>query len=307
MATWLCAGGTVLSRRGGGRGRAVPVEQLQPGDELCLRGSGVARLGWVGRLRLSTAELASQPALWPVQIAAGALHDGAPAAMVLPDCLLEVPGGAPTAAKWLVDGLLLRRPPPTAPLDIFSLVVDGPGEPDGPCQADGQPAPRPDDAGLFAVRRRLADRAGIVPGPLRGSLDALDGRLIDGWVADETDSARAVAIEVMVDGVASPPVVAELFRADLAAAGIGDGRHAFHVTFDPALDRRRHHLVRVRRALDGADLPGSPALLDGAAGVGTLLQGLADVAALRPAAEAAVRALAVRLEAAACRDPRLPG
>jgi len=54
--------------------------------------------------------------------------------------------------------------------------------------------------------------------------------------------------------------------------------------------------VRVRRALDGAELPGSPALLDGAAELVRLLDGFADIATLRPAAEAAVRVLAARLE-----------
>jgi|GEM_PF-4976266 len=310
MATWLCTGGTQLAGPLS-MGRCRPVEhgavpviaqrigQLVPGDEVPLRGGGVGRLGWVGRLRLSTAELASRPALWPVQIAAGALGDGSPAAEALPECLLELPGCVPTAAKWLVDGLLLHRPAPTAPLDIFSLVVEGHGAPEGLCQGDGPPAPRPDDAALFAVRRHLADRAGVVPGPLRGSLDALDNQRVGGWVADGGTLARVVAVEVMVDGVALPPVVAEMFRADLAAAGIGDGRRAFHVAFEPWLGRRHRHLVRVRRALDGADLPGSPALLDGAAELMPLLDGFADIATLRPAVETAVRALAARLEDAA--------
>lgn len=295
MATWLCTGGTLLSARG----RAMPVEQLVPGDAVRLRGGGSGRLDWVGRLRLSTAELASRPALWPVRIAAGALGDGAAATVALPECLLEVPGCPPTAVKWLVDGLLLHRPAPTAPLDIFSLVVEGQCAPEGLCQADSAPAPRPDDAALFALRRHLVARAGVVPGPLRGSLDALDAQRVGGWVADDGNPTRAVAIEVMVDGTALPPVVAEMFRTDLAAAGIGDGQRAFRIEFESALDRRRRHLVRVRRALDGADLPGSPALLDGAAEVGKLLDVFADVAVLRPAAEAAVRALAARLEAAA--------
>ncbi len=292
MMTWLCTGGTLLTRRG----RAVPVEQLVPGDHVLLRGGGLGRLDWIGRLRLSTAELASRPALWPVRIAAGAPDDRSPAAVSLPDCMLELPGYAPIAAKWLVDGLLLHRPAPNGPLDIFSLMVEGQAAPEGLCQLDGQPAPRPDDAALFAARRHLAARAGVVPGQLRGSLDALDGQRVGGWVADDGAPARAVAVEVMVDGVVVPPVVAEMFRADLAAAGIGDGRRAFHVAFDHVLDRRHRHLVRVRRALDGADLPGSPALLDGAAKLVPLLDGFPDISTLRPAAEAAVRALAARLE-----------
>jgi hypothetical protein len=62
---------------------------------------------------------------------------------------------------------------------------------------------------------------------------------------------------------------------------------------EPPLDPRRRHLVRVRRALDGADLPGSPALLDAAVGLGAVLEGMDDSDALREAA----RALAARIEA----------
>lgn len=294
-ATWLCAGGTLLSS--GGRGTLV--EQLLPGDDVSLCGGGVGQVRWVGRLRLSVTELGNRPSLWPVQIVAGALGDGMPATAVLPECILEVPGCVPVAAKWLVDGVLLHRPVPNVPLDIFTLVFDGQGAPAGHCQADGQPPPRPDDADLFAVRRHLAARAGRATGLLRGSLDAVDGHGVAGWAYDEATPAGAVAVEVIEDGVVLPPVVAEMFRADLGAAGIGDGRHAFHVAFDPPLDRRRRHLVRVRRALDGSDLPGSPALLDGAAGVVPLLHEFADIATLRPAVEAAMRALAARLESAA--------
>jgi len=194
---------------------------------------------------------------------------------------------------------LLHRPAPTAPLDIFSLVVEGHGAPEGLCQADGPPAPRPDDAALFAVRRHLAARAGVAPGPLRGSLDAVDGQRVGGWVADGGDLARVVAVEVMVDGVALPPVVAEIFRTDLAAAGPARDRRPRGTPAAHPRCRRHRHLVRVRRALDGADLPGSPALLDGAAELMPLLDGFADIATLRPAVETAVRALAARLEDAA--------
>jgi hypothetical protein len=296
---WLCTGGTDVRTHAG----SVRVEHLAPGAAIRTWGGGSAAVEWIGRLHLSVQALAMQPERWPVRIAAGALADDWPASdmLALPDLVLEVPGFAPTAAKWLVNGSGLTRQAPVAPLDIHTLFLDGDGPPDGMCMAaDATPAPRPDDAALFALRRHLAIRAGEGSGTLRGSLDAVGAREVAGWIADGDAPGRPVAIEVIVDGHACPPVVADRLRADLAEAGIGDGHRAFRVTFAPPLSRTRHHLIRVRRAVDGADLPGSPALLDGAPRrLPALLEQLDDAAVLRPAAEAAVRALAARLGGAA--------
>ncbi|MCC6718414.1 MAG: Hint domain-containing protein [Acetobacteraceae bacterium] len=292
MATWLCIGGTRLATPHG----AVAVEDLVPGTKLAMRDGPPQPVGGIGRIRLSVIELLTRAELWPVRIAAGALADGIPAAdaVVMAEQPLAAPGFAPVAAKWLVDGIGLRRPMPGAALDVYSLSL--PGAPAGDaCLGDGAAAARPADAVLHDVRRHLADRAGIAAGTLAGSVDTVTGRRIGGWAADA--SAHPVAVELEVDGGIAPPCVADLPRADLAAAGVGDGRRGFQLTFDPPPDPRRSHLLRLRRALDGADLPGSPVLLDSAAGIAALLAALAPGPELDESIAAACRAVAGRLAA----------
>lgn len=289
MATWLCVGGSRLRTPDG----AVAVERLLPGTVLATEDGGTAAVGAVGRIRLSVAALLARPALWPVRIAAGALGPGVPDGdvVVLADQALAVAGCAAVAAKWLVNGTTLCRPVPQAPLEVFSLAL--PAAPAGVfCVPDGaQQQGRPDEAMLRSLRRRLADGAA---GGLAGSLDEVGARRVAGWADD--GSGRPVALELEVDGVAAPPLVAGLARADLAAAGIGDGRRGFALALEPALDPRRRHQLRLRRAVDGADLPGSPALLDAAAAIGAVLAALPGDAAARAAVEAACRVVAGRLE-----------
>ncbi len=57
----------------------VAVEALAPGDLVLTRDAGLQPLRWIGRRPLSSADLAAQPDLRPVRIAAGALGRGLPA------------------------------------------------------------------------------------------------------------------------------------------------------------------------------------------------------------------------------------
>ena len=295
MARWLCTGGTRLVTPHG----PIAVEDVRPGMVLLARDGAALIAGPVGRIRLSVAELLTRPALWPVRVAAGVLGDGLPAhdVLVLADQPLAVRGAAPIAAAWLVDGVALDRPPPVAPLDVYSLTIDGAGIPAGMVMADGASPPRPADAALRVVRQDLAAAAGIAAGPLLGSVDGVAADHLEGWADD--GSGRPVALELVIDGVVAPPVPAGRLRSDLAAAGIGDGRRGFVIPLDPPLDRRRRHLLRLRRALDGAELPGSPILLDAVAELASLLDAVPDERVRRQAVEAAARAVAARLAAIA--------
>ena len=300
MARWLCTGGTRLATPHG----PIAVEHVLPGMVLLARDGAALIAGPVGRIRLSVAELLTRPALWPVRVVAavlqeGVLGDGLPAhdVLVLADQPLAVRGAAAIAAAWLVDGAALDRPPPVAPLDVYSLTLDGAGIPAGMVMADGAGPPRPADAALRVVRQDLAAAAGIAAGPLLGSVDGVAADHLEGWADD--GSGRPVALELVIDGVAAPPVPAGRLRSDLAAAGIGDGRRGFVIPLDPPLDRRRRHLLRLRRALDGAELPGSPILLDAVAELASLLDAVPDERVRRQAVEAAARAVAARLAAIA--------
>lgn len=279
VTTWLCTGGSRLATpRGPAR-----VEALVPGDTLLAASGTPLQVRWIGRLHLPAAALADRPDLWPVH---------APQGTLLPAQPLAVEGFPPVAARWLVDGQALARPRPQAALDIFTLELDGTEPPAGtPCLAEAAPEPpRPDDATLHALRQALA---GPTPpaGPLAGRLDDVTRTTVSGWVA-LPGGAGPVAVELVVNGVPHPPVLADTPRPDLAAAGIGNGQRGFRFTLETPLSPRSRHLVRVRRALDGADLPGSPALLDAAAGLGAVLEGVEDSSLLREVA----RALAARIE-----------
>jgi glycosyltransferase involved in cell wall biosynthesis len=92
---------------------------------------------------------------------------------------------------------------------------------------------------------------------------------------------------ILVDDALVARVLANRHRPDLAAAGIGDGRHGFRFEFPNGLTLGERHVVRVCREADGADLAGSPALLEPAQPSDRLAhEGLADIdlAALSDAA-----------------------
>lgn len=288
----LCVAGTRLASTTG----PVAVESLSSGACLLAADGGAHRVHWVGRTRLMPAELAGRPADWPVQIAADALADGLPACrtVVLADQMLPIPGHTPTAAKWLVDGHAITRTAPDGPLDILWLDLDTDANPDPLVLHDPRATVLAATADLRAVRLALMSRTGHAPGPLRGSLDIATRQRVAGWAAD--DSGHPVTVEVLVDGVPHAPVTAGGHRADLARAGIAGGRAAFLLPFDPPLGPAARHLVAVRRACDGAELPGSPALLDAEYTVAARAADVLGDPSARAPLEALVRAVAARLE-----------
>jgi hypothetical protein len=82
------------------------------------------------------------------------------------------------------------------------------------------------------------------PPPVTGHVDLLriEGSevLVDGWARAPEWPGAGVAVEARIDGRPVAVAAADRHRPDLAAAGIGDGRHAFTLRFDASL-------------LDGAD------------------------------------------------------
>lgn len=56
------------------------IKTLQAGDEVVTSENGVQKVAWIGRRKLSTAELVASPHLKPVRIPAGALGEGSPRA-----------------------------------------------------------------------------------------------------------------------------------------------------------------------------------------------------------------------------------
>ena len=116
-------------------------------------------------------------------------------------------------------------------------------------------APRLDDDPKVEAVWRLAQRGGITvaTGPLQGWLDTAEAGLVRGWARDAANSNMPVPVEVVVDGVVLGSTLANHYRADLAIAGYGHGRHGIEFRFPvPLASDRRLRLIGL--CLVGSDL-----------------------------------------------------
>jgi glycosyltransferase involved in cell wall biosynthesis len=106
----------------------------------------------------------------------------------------------------------------------------------------------------------------IIParGHWRGNLDVFRRDSIEGWAQDEAQPDRRLVLRILDNGVPLGEIQADSYRADLEAAGIGDGRHAFSFRVPGGLSPDTRHLIEVLHADDGRPLRGSPAVLEAA-------------------------------------------
>jgi hypothetical protein len=80
-----------------------------------------------------------------------------------------------------------------------------------------------------------------------------DGLLhVGGWAQDTNHPETPVCLDVVVDGAIVALTVASEYRADIAAAGVGNGCHGFDLGLETPLDSGVPHVVEVRRSADGA-------------------------------------------------------
>jgi glycosyltransferase involved in cell wall biosynthesis len=103
-------------------------------------------------------------------------------------------------------------------------------------------------------------------GASRGQLDQATRERIAGWAQDAGAPETPVALQVLDNGVPIMRVLANLARTDLAEAGIGSGRYGFDIIIPGGLSPLARHVLHVRREADGAELPGSPAVIEAAGG-----------------------------------------
>ncbi|MDD2877334.1 MAG: glycosyltransferase family 4 protein [Acidiphilium sp.] len=149
---------------------------------------------------------------------------------------------------------------------------------------------------------------------LRGRLDIATRSRIAGWAHDDQLPHQPIALLIIDNDVLLDRVVANRHRADLAASGIGDGRHSFDLRIEGGLPGFGQHLIRVVRERDGAELAGSPALIapadafdaSAAASLQSMLDGLETAATI----DAAITSLSAQIERLAARrgagtDPTL--
>jgi len=117
---------------------------------------------------------------------------------------------------------------------------------------------------MSVIERAAADEASARPigaGAWRGHLDVVERDRLEGWALDETDPDRRLRLRITDNGALIGEVVADGYRADLRAAGAGDGCHAFSLIVPGGLAPDQRHTIEVRRVDDGRNLPGSPFLV----------------------------------------------
>ncbi len=134
--------------------------------------------------------------------------------------------------------------------------------PDAPWQETIYYAPRHDHGlAVHRARNRIARMAGQAEDriaastamPPRGFVDRVTERVAEGWVQCPDTPEDRVLVEIVMDGIVVGQVLANRYRADLEAAGLGTGRHSFTCTAEAGQALRPDDVV-VRRALDGAVL-----------------------------------------------------
>jgi hypothetical protein len=122
-------------------------------------------------------------------------------------------------------------------------------------------------AALDRERRFIALRAGLaamhvddapVHGWLDGRVDEFDDEQISGWAFDSTRPHTPVWLEIVDNGRLVGDVLADIYRADLAAACKGAGRCSYRFRFHRRLSPAITHDIVVRRRADHAALPGTP-------------------------------------------------
>ena len=256
-----------------------PIECLAIGDLVVTQSGALAPVRWIGWRRYVLAQTEGHAAVLPVLIRAGAIADGLPrrALYVSPEHALYL-DGLLVPARHLVNGVSIERQRGREVVEYFHLelarhdIVFAEGLPSESfvdcdsrtlfdnahtCTGGGAPpwtfcAPRVEDgAALQAIRRRIDARAGIAddaaPGRLIGNLERLEGTCLEGWAQDAATPERPVQLDIIADGAIVARVLANRHRDDLAAAGLGSGRHAFRVPLTGGARR-----IEARRSGDGA-------------------------------------------------------
>jgi hypothetical protein len=290
-----CPGTLIATDRGD-----VLVERLAIGDRVLTHSGEMRPVKWIGKRSYSGRFVRGKREVLPICIHAGALDENIPArdlwvsphhAMYLDGVLIE--------AKDLVNGISIVQAIYVDKVEYYHIELDShdvilaegawaesfidddsrgmfhnaheyaalyPGE--EPILARYY-APRVEDGyEVERVRARIAARAGISGakrnslGGLRGRLDRSDHRLIQGWAQNTRHPDVPVCLDVLVDGVMVAQTLANIYRPDLAKAGIGTGHHSFKVVLPAALSPDIPHIIEVRRSADGAPLLQSPRLLE---------------------------------------------
>ena len=114
---------------------------------------------------------------------------------------------------------------------------------------------------VAAVCHRIAMRAGRMAsadtaGPLHGFVDSVGPRSIEGWAQHANAPEVPVCLDIYAGGRLLGQTLANVFSANLVAAGLGSGHHGFRFAL-PAGYILTGEPIEVRRSSDGAVLSGA--------------------------------------------------
>ena len=286
-ALCFCRGTRIMTS-----GRAVAVEDLAIGDLVLTLEGTLEPIRWIGRRCYAGAFIAGRPLMLPVCVKAGALAAGIPARdlFVSPGHGLFI-GGQLVPAWRLINGVSVVQAAAVDEVSYFHIELERhailfaegtpaesfldedfhmqfhnaseypPRDPDAPPVTPY--APRLEDGfALQGLQRRIAARAGVVhrkqrPGALRGFIDKAIPGHVCGWLQDATQTEEPVPVTILIAGHPILSVLANRYRGDLHAAGLGSGCHSFEAVLQDAWPGP----VEVVRATDGAALPDWSAIM----------------------------------------------
>ena len=265
------------------------VETLKIGDEVLTASGALRPIKWIGQRSYSGRFIVGRKDILPVCIKAGALDVNVPARdlWISPHHAMFI-DGALIEARDLVNGISIVQAEQVEQVDYFHVELDthdvivAEGAlsetfvdddsrgmfhnvhefdalyPDAVRQPARYYAPRLEGGyEVEAVRRRIALRAGRTAtdtiGKLRGCVDLVSAHCVAGWAQNEDHPEAPVCLDILAGGRLLGAVLANVYREDLAQAGLGSGCHSFIFEL-PAGLAAFPDAIEVRRSLDGAPL-----------------------------------------------------
>jgi hypothetical protein len=263
--------------------RKIAVERLAPGDEVVTQDGRIAPVRWIGTRSYDGAFIRGNHLALPVTIKRHAIAKNVPCRD-----LTVSPGhgimlsGVLVPAWRLINGVTITQAEAVDRVDYFHVELDQhavllaencPAESfygeDFRAQFQnaasftglpptGAPLPRCEQGFLLqTLQRRLAFRAGLTvtppptPGSLRGFMDEAGPHRLRGWAQSLAAPDAPLVLEVIHAGAKIQTILANQYRPDLRAAGLGAGCHGFDVACPAGLTS----LLELRETSSGWTLP----------------------------------------------------